>query len=304
MTRDPRYYHLTKQLWTEMAEATERCSPEALQEGTRARAALQQLLAKDPAAALQEQPSWVKGGRLSEHQLEGLSFLRRSYAQGHPAVLADAPGLGKGATACAYILTLLREIRSPRPVLLVAPATELQAWQDELTFWAGGGIRTVLYAGSSSARQTILHSEVWLEPRAMDPSPFCPKPVGRGLHLGDMTVPRPQTIKERVPRAHVVIASFEAASRYVHPGILPTALFLLPCCALPTLADGLLLLLRPFPHPYPAGRARSRYTAICNGSPRCHGSRWSWTGPRGCRARPPSSTWTTWPSCRPTTGCS
>ena len=62
---------------------------------------------------LAAQPSWVHGGALYPHQLEAANWLRRLWAEGRPALLADGPGLGKTAS----VVTFLQSLRSA--VLLV-----------------------------------------------------------------------------------------------------------------------------------------------------------------------------------------
>ena len=57
---------------------------------------------------LAAQPSWVHGGALYPHQLEAANWLRRLWAEGRPALLADGGGLGKTAS----VVTFLQSLRS------------------------------------------------------------------------------------------------------------------------------------------------------------------------------------------------
>ena len=55
---------------------------------------------------LTSQPSWVRGGALYPHQLEAANWLRRLWAEGRPALLADGGGLGKTASVITFLQSL------------------------------------------------------------------------------------------------------------------------------------------------------------------------------------------------------
>ena len=55
---------------------------------------------------LASQPSWVRGGALYPHQLEAANWLRRLWAEGRPALLADGGGLGKTASVITFLQSL------------------------------------------------------------------------------------------------------------------------------------------------------------------------------------------------------
>ena len=56
---------------------------------------------------LSEQPACISGGRLFPHQLSGVNWLRKQWVAGSHAVLADDSGMGKTATAVAYLQSIL-----------------------------------------------------------------------------------------------------------------------------------------------------------------------------------------------------
>jgi SNF2 family DNA or RNA helicase len=80
-----------------------------------------------------QQPPWVYGAPLLPHQLQACAWLRNMWLQRHAAVLADDQGLGKTASAAAYIGSLLQEFKSTAPVLIVAPLATLSFWEGKLT---------------------------------------------------------------------------------------------------------------------------------------------------------------------------
>jgi hypothetical protein len=51
------------------------------------------------------------------------------WLQRRAAVLADDQGLGKTASAVAYVASLLQEFKSTAPVLVVAPLATLNFWE-------------------------------------------------------------------------------------------------------------------------------------------------------------------------------
>lgn len=65
----------------------------------------------------------VTGGTLHPYQLEGLNWLRFSWAQGTDTILADEMGLGKTVQTAVFLYSLYKEVRSgrsrPREILSV-----------------------------------------------------------------------------------------------------------------------------------------------------------------------------------------
>ena len=59
-----------------------------------------------------EQPAYVSatGGTLHPYQLEGLNWLRFSWAQRTNTILADEMGLGKTIQTIAFLYTLVKEV--------------------------------------------------------------------------------------------------------------------------------------------------------------------------------------------------
>ena len=54
------------------------------------------------------------GGTLHMYQLEGLNWLRFSWAQGTDTILADEMGLGKTIQTIVFLYSLYKEVLAPR----------------------------------------------------------------------------------------------------------------------------------------------------------------------------------------------
>ena len=64
----------------------------------------------------EKQPEYVDdtGGTLHPYQLEGLNWLRHSWATGTDTILADEMGLGKTIQAVTFLYSLWKEVRPHR----------------------------------------------------------------------------------------------------------------------------------------------------------------------------------------------
>ncbi|CAL5356520.1 unnamed protein product [Camellia sinensis] len=93
-------------------------------------------------------------GSLKGYQLKGLQWLVNCYEQGLNGILADEMGLGKTIQAMAFLAHLAEEKNIWGPFLVVAPASVLNNWADEISrfcpdlktlpYWGGLQERTVL----------------------------------------------------------------------------------------------------------------------------------------------------------------
>ncbi|XP_042020321.1 chromatin-remodeling ATPase INO80-like [Salvia splendens] len=106
-----------------------------------------------PLASTVQTPEMFKGS-LKEYQLKGLQWLVNCYEQGLNGILADEMGLGKTIQAMAFLAHLAEEKNIWGPFLVVAPASVLNNWADEISrfcpdlktlpYWGGLQERTVL----------------------------------------------------------------------------------------------------------------------------------------------------------------
>ncbi|KAG0572907.1 hypothetical protein KC19_VG134100 [Ceratodon purpureus] len=84
-----------------------------------------------PSTSSVQQPKMFQGV-LKEYQLKGLQWLVNCYEQGLNGILADEMGLGKTIQAMAFLGHLAEEKNIWGPFLVVAPASVLNNWADEV----------------------------------------------------------------------------------------------------------------------------------------------------------------------------
>ena len=111
--------------------------------------------------------------QLKEYQLKGLTWLGNLYEQGINGILADEMGLGKVSGICclASRLTPLQTIQSISliaylaehhnlwgPFLVIAPASTLHNWQQELARFVPR-LKALPYWGSPKDRETL--RKIW-----------------------------------------------------------------------------------------------------------------------------------------------
>lgn len=67
-----------------------------------------------PTVKFDKQPWYIDatGGTLHPYQLEGLNWLRFSWAQGTDTILADEMGLGKTVQTIVFLYSLYKEVRA------------------------------------------------------------------------------------------------------------------------------------------------------------------------------------------------
>ncbi|MDA4132871.1 MAG: SNF2-related protein, partial [Thaumarchaeota archaeon] len=100
-----------------------------------------------------EQPKLLNA-QLKEYQLKGLNWLVNLYEQGINGILADEMGLGKTVQSISVMAYLAEKYDIWGPFLVVAPASTLHNWQQEiakfvpslkvLPYWGTAGDRKIL----------------------------------------------------------------------------------------------------------------------------------------------------------------
>ena len=63
-----------------------------------------------PAEKYDDQPYYLSNGTLHNYQLEGVNWLRFSWAQRTNTILADEMGLGKTIQTIAFLYSLVKEV--------------------------------------------------------------------------------------------------------------------------------------------------------------------------------------------------
>ncbi|XP_070055578.1 chromatin-remodeling ATPase INO80 isoform X2 [Nicotiana tomentosiformis] len=106
-----------------------------------------------PVASTVQTPEIFKG-TLKEYQLKGLQWLVNCYEQGLNGILADEMGLGKTIQAMAFLAHLAEDKNIWGPFLVVAPASVLNNWADEIGRFCPD-LKTLPYWGGLQERMVL-----------------------------------------------------------------------------------------------------------------------------------------------------
>ncbi|KAI2563992.1 chromodomain helicase DNA binding protein 4, partial [Homo sapiens] len=114
------------------------------------------------------QPEYLDatGGTLHPYQMEGLNWLRFSWAQGTDTILADEMGLGKTVQTAVFLYSLYKEGHSKGPFLVSAPLSTIINWEREFEMWAPD-MYVVTYVGDKDSRAIIRENEFSFEDNAI-----------------------------------------------------------------------------------------------------------------------------------------
>lgn len=92
--------------------------------------------------------------QLKEYQLKGLNWLCNLYEQGINGILADEMGLGKTVQSISVMAYLAETHNIWGPFLVIAPASTLHNWQQEIARFVPQ-FKTLPYWGSSKDRKVL-----------------------------------------------------------------------------------------------------------------------------------------------------
>ncbi|KAH8553085.1 SNF2 family N-terminal domain-containing protein [Umbelopsis sp. PMI_123] len=92
--------------------------------------------------------------QLKNYQLKGLNWLVNLYEQGINGILADEMGLGKTVQSISLMAYLAETNNIWGPFLIIAPASTLHNWQQEVTRFVPG-FRVLPYWGNPKDRKTL-----------------------------------------------------------------------------------------------------------------------------------------------------
>ncbi|XP_061582952.1 chromodomain-helicase-DNA-binding protein 5 [Cololabis saira] len=122
----------------------------------------------DPTIKFEHQPWYINatGGTLHPYQLEGLNWLRFSWAQGTDTILADEMGLGKTVQTIVFLYSLYKEGHSKGPFLVSAPLSTIINWEREFEMWAPD-FYVLTYTGDKDSRAIIRENEFTFEDSAV-----------------------------------------------------------------------------------------------------------------------------------------
>uniref|UniRef100_A0A669E3W9 Chromodomain helicase DNA binding protein 5 n=1 Tax=Oreochromis niloticus TaxID=8128 RepID=A0A669E3W9_ORENI len=123
---------------------------------------------REPTIKFEHQPWYINatGGTLHPYQLEGLNWLRFSWAQGTDTILADEMGLGKTVQTIVFLYSLYKEGHSKGPFLVSAPLSTIINWEREFEMWAPD-FYVVTYTGDKDSRAIIRENEFTFEDSAV-----------------------------------------------------------------------------------------------------------------------------------------
>lgn len=110
-----------------------------------------------------EQPDYIKHGKLRSFQLHGLNFLAHNWCRGNNVILADEMGLGKTVQTVSFMNWLRHDRRQEGPFICVVPLSTMPAWADTFNNWTPD-INYVIYTGKEAARDIIKNFELLVDP--------------------------------------------------------------------------------------------------------------------------------------------
>ncbi|KAL1544994.1 Protein CHROMATIN REMODELING 5, variant 3 [Salvia divinorum] len=114
---------------------------------------------------LDEQPEWLKGGKLRDYQLEGLNFLVNSWRNDTNVILADEMGLGKTVQSVSMLGFLQNSQQIQGPFLVVVPLSTLSNWAKEFRKWLPE-MNVIIYVGTRASREVCQQFEFYNEKKA------------------------------------------------------------------------------------------------------------------------------------------
>ncbi|RWS31027.1 chromodomain-helicase-DNA-binding protein Mi-2-like isoform X5 [Leptotrombidium deliense] len=122
----------------------------------------------DPKKKYERQPIYIDqtGMDLHPYQLEGVNWLRYSWAHGIDTILADEMGLGKTIQTIVFLYSLFKEGHCRGPFLVSAPLSTIINWEREFEVWAPD-FYVVTYIGDKDSRAVIREHELSFEEGAV-----------------------------------------------------------------------------------------------------------------------------------------
>ncbi|KAF9696258.1 hypothetical protein EKO04_006107 [Ascochyta lentis] len=111
---------------------------------------------------LDDQPDYIKFGRLRPFQLQGVNFLAHNWCRGTNVILADEMGLGKTVQTVSFMNWLRHDRGQDGPFICVVPLSTMPAWADTFNNWTPD-INYVIYTGREDARSTIRDKELLVD---------------------------------------------------------------------------------------------------------------------------------------------
>ncbi|XP_010557504.1 PREDICTED: protein CHROMATIN REMODELING 5 isoform X2 [Tarenaya hassleriana] len=120
---------------------------------------------------LEEQPEWLRGGKLRDYQLEGLNFLVNSWLNDTNVILADEMGLGKTVQSVSMLGFLQNAQQISGPFLVVVPLSTLANWAKEFRKWLPD-MNIIVYVGTRASREVCQQYEFYNDKKVGRPIKF------------------------------------------------------------------------------------------------------------------------------------
>ncbi|WJX39375.1 Protein CHROMATIN REMODELING 5 [Trifolium repens] len=120
---------------------------------------------------LEEQPEWLKGGKLRDYQLEGLNFLVNSWRNDTNVILADEMGLGKTVQSVSMLGFLQNAQQIHDPFLVVVQLSTLSNWAKEFRKWFPD-MNIIVYVGTRASREVCQQYEFYNDKKPGKPINF------------------------------------------------------------------------------------------------------------------------------------
>ncbi|MBU7314806.1 DEAD/DEAH box helicase [Paenibacillus oleatilyticus] len=156
---------------------------------------------------------------LRDYQKYGYGWLKTLAHYRFGGILADDMGLGKTLQSIAFLVSVLPEIRDQRqPALVVAPASLLYNWRNELNRFAPE-LRAVIADGSSAARARVLkelsHADV-----VITSYPLLRRDIGRyaGHTFHTLILDEAQAFKNYATQTAQAVKALRARYRFALTG--------------------------------------------------------------------------------------
>lgn len=114
------------------------------------------------------QPQYITdtGMQLHPYQLEGINWLRYSWANSVDTILADEMGLGKTIQTATFLYSLFKEGHCKGPFLIAVPLSTVINWEREFELWAPD-LYCITYVGDKDSRAIIRENELSFDENAV-----------------------------------------------------------------------------------------------------------------------------------------
>ncbi|KAL9253974.1 CHROMATIN REMODELING 5-like protein [Drosera capensis] len=132
---------------------------------------MQRKKSKGSLRKLDEQPGWLKGGKLRDYQLDGLNFLVNSWRNNVNVILADEMGLGKTVQSVSMLGFLQNAQEIDGPFLVVVPLSTLSNWAKEFRKWLPR-MNIIVYVGTRASREVCQQYEFYNDKKNGKPVKF------------------------------------------------------------------------------------------------------------------------------------